>query len=339
MKPPPYPFVSREVETPLVVGDRLSTSLEAIGASVAELPKVALIAGPTASGKSALALALAEQHGGTIINADSAQVYHDLRIVTARPSPEEEARAPHRLFGHIDAADAGYSAARWAAEARGEIDRAMVAGSLPILVGGTGLYLRTLIDGIAPVPEIDPAIRSEVRAMNLTDAYAALTEVDRAEAARLNPADTTRICRALEVARSTGRPIAEWRRERVGGIGEQIDLIATILLPPRDWLNERIDRRFAAMVDAGAMTEVAALIARADVPADSPIRRAIGMPELAAAALGEISLDEAIARASLATRQYAKRQYTWFRNQPPKGWTRSDGIDSFNLISEIAIRL
>jgi tRNA dimethylallyltransferase len=304
-----------------------------------ELPKVAIVAGPTASGKSALALALAEKFDGAIINTDSAQVYRDLRIVTARPSPEEEARAPHRLFGHVDAADIDYSAARWAAEARVEIDRAVAAGNLPILVGGTGLYLRTLIDGIAPVPEINPAIRAEVRAMNLSDAYAALTAVDRAEAARLNPADTSRICRALEVIRSTGRPIADWRRERVGGIGERIGLVATILLPPRDWLNERIDRRFAAMVDAGAMAEVATLIAREDVPLDAPIRRAIGMPELAAAALSEISLDDAIARASLATRQYAKRQYTWFRNQPPADWTRTEETDSFNLISEIAIRL
>ena len=307
--------------------------------SKTELPKVAIVAGPTASGKSALALQLAERFGGTIINADSAQVYRDLRIVTARPSSAEEARAPHRLFGHVDAADTGYSAARWAAEARVEIDRAVAAGSVPILVGGTGLYLRTLIDGIAPVPEIDPAIRAEVRAMNLSDAYAALTVVDRAEAARLNPADTSRICRALEVVRSTGRPIADWRRERVGGIGERIDLIATILLPPRDWLNERIDRRFAAMVDAGAMAEVAALIAREDVPLDAPIRRAIGMPELAAAALSEISLDDAIARASLATRQYAKRQYTWFRNQSSADWTRTEEIDSFNQVSEIVIRL
>lgn len=303
------------------------------------LPKVALIAGPTASGKSALALMLAEKFGGTIINADSAQVYRDLRVVTARPSPEEEARAPHRLFGHVDAADTGYSAARWAAEARAEIDNAIAANSLPILVGGTGLYLRTLIDGIAPIPEIDPVVRAEVRAMNLSDAYATLTAVDRAEAARLNPADTTRICRALEVVRSTGRPIAAWRRDRTGGIGERIALTATILLPPRDWLYDRIDRRFAAMVDDGALDEVAELVARADVPPDAPVRRAIGMPELAAAALGEISLDEAIARASLATRQYAKRQYTWFRNQPPDGWLRTDETDSFKNASNLATRL
>ena len=306
---------------------------------LAARPNVALIAGPTASGKSALALMLAEKRGGMIINADSAQVYRDLRIVTARPSPEEEARAPHRLFGHVDAADTGYSAARWAAEARVEIDRAVAASSLPILVGGTGLYLRTLIDGIAPVPEIDPKIRAEVRAMNLADAYAALTRVDRAEAARLNPADTTRIARALEVIRSTGRPIADWRRERVGGIGDHISLVALVLLPPRDWLYERIDRRFAAMVDAGAMDEVTALIGREDVPLDAPVRRAIGMPELAAAALGELTLAEAIARASLATRQYAKRQYTWFRNQPPEGWTRTDEIDNFKQLHQLEIKL
>jgi tRNA dimethylallyltransferase len=303
------------------------------------LPKVALIAGPTASGKSALALMLAEKHNGTIINADSAQVYRDLRIVTARPSSEEEARAPHRLFGHVDAADTGYSAARWAAEACDAIDAAVDAGSVPILVGGTGLYLRTLIDGIAPVPPIDPAIRAEVRAMNLGDAWAALNAVDRVAAARLNPADTTRIMRALEVMRSTGRSISTWREQREGGIGKRISLTAMILLPPREWLNERIDRRFAAMVDSGAMDEVSALIARTDVPPDAPIRRAIGMPELAAAALGEITLADAIDRASLATRQYAKRQYTWFRNQPPPSWARTDATDNYTQVHEIDIKM
>jgi len=302
------------------------------------LPKVALIAGPTASGKSALALMLAERHGGTVINADSAQVYRDLRIVTARPSAEEEARAPHRLFGHVDAADTGYSAARWAAEARAAIDTAMAAGSLPILVGGTGLYLRTLIEGIAPVPAIDPAIRAEVRAMATADAYAALTVADPAQAARLNATDTTRIARALEVIRSTGRSIATWREQRVGGIGDRIDLRALILLPPRYWLTDRIDRRFAAMVDDGAMAEVAALVAREDVPLDAPVRRAIGLPELAAASLGTITLGDAIERASLATRQYAKRQYTWFRNQPPTDWVRAIETDNFIRIRQIDIK-
>ena len=302
------------------------------------LPKVALIAGPTASGKSALALMLAEKHGGTVINADSAQVYRDLRIVTARPSVEEEARAPHRLFGHVDAADTGYSAARWAAEARQAIDAAVAAGSMPILVGGTGLYLRTLIDGIAPVPEIDPAIRADVRAMATADAYAALQAADPALAANLNATDTTRIARALEVMRSTGQSIATWRERRVGGIGHRIDLSALILLPPRDWLNKRIDRRFAGMVDDGAMHEVAALTAREDVPLDAPIRRAIGLPELAAASLATITLSDAIDRASLATRQYAKRQYTWFRNQPPEDWTLMQETDNFVRLHKLDIK-
>ena len=285
-------------------------------------PRVALIAGPTASGKSALAMALAERHGGTIVNADSAQVYRDLRIVTARPSAEDEARVPHRLFGHVDAADTGYSAARWAAEAREAIDAVLAEGRLPILVGGTGLYLRTLLDGIAPVPEIDPAIRAEVRAMPVAEAHAALAGADPAEAARLNPADTTRVARALEVMRSTGRPIAAWRTARAGGIGDRIHLSALILLPPRDWLNARIDRRFAEMVDGGALGEVAALLEREDVPPDASIRRAIGVPELAGAVRGELAIDDAIAAARLASRHYAKRQYTWFRNQPPLGWPR-----------------
>src|SRR3569623_918551 len=314
--------------------DRLAAIRVAM--NMGPFPKVALIAGPTASGKSALALALAERHSGTIINADSAQVYRDLRIVTGRPSGDEEARAPHRLFGHVDTADTGYSAARWAAEARGAIDKAVAAGSLPLLVGGTGLYLRMLIDGIAPVPPMDPAVRAEVRAMRVAEAYAALMAVDPAGAAALNPADTTRIARALEVMRSTGTPISEWRRARTGGIGGRIDLTALILLPPRDWLLERIDRRFCAMVDEGALEEVAALVAREDVPLDAPIRRAIGVPELAAAAFGEITLANAIERASLATRRYAKRQYTWFRTQPPPDRHQNSATDIAAQLAAIA---
>lgn len=172
-------------------------------------PKLALIAGPTASGKSALALALAEQHRGTVINADSAQVYRDLRVLSARPSEAEEVRAPHRLFGTIDGAQS-CSAARWAADARAAIAEARDEDRLPILVGGTGLYLRTLIDGIAPVPAIDQAIRAEVRALPVAEAHAELARRDPAAAARLAPADTTRIARALEVVRSTDRPLAEW---------------------------------------------------------------------------------------------------------------------------------
>ena len=290
------------------------------------MPKLALIAGPTASGKSALALDIAERFGGTIINADSAQVYRDLRIVTARPSPQEEARAPHRLFGHVDAADAAHNAARWASEARAAIAETLAEDRLPILVGGTGLYLRTLLDGIAPVPAIDPAIRAAVRALPVAEAHRALAEYDPEAAARLNPADTTRVARALEVARSTGRTLADWQQQREGGIASTIDLRAAILLPDRDWLNTRIDRRFAAIVNEGR-DEVAALLARPDVPADAPIRRAIGVPELASLVRGEIDRDAAVEAGALATRRYAKRQFTWFRHQPPAAWHRFIGND------------
>ncbi len=294
--------------------------------NIEHLPKVALIAGPTASGKSALALAIAARHNGVVINADSAQVYADLRILTARPSAEEEASAPHCLFGHVDAADATYSAARWAAEATRAIDATLAEGRLPILVGGTGLYVRTLLDGIAPVPAIDPALREQVRALPVADAHAALALLDPPAAARLNAADTTRVARALEVVRGTGRTLADWQTERVGGIGDRLDVRALILIPDRDWLNARIDQRFAEMAET-SQAEVAALLARTDIPQDAPIRRAIGVPEIAALVRGETSKTEAIAAGSLATRRYAKRQYTWLRHQPPAAWTRTDAPD------------
>jgi tRNA dimethylallyltransferase len=294
--------------------------------NIEHLPKVALIAGPTASGKSALALAIAARHNGVVINADSAQVYADLRILTARPSAEEEASAPHCLFGHVDAADATYSAARWAAEATRAIGATLAEGRLPILVGGTGLYVRTLLDGIAPVPAIDPALREQIRALPVADAHAALALLDPPAAARLNAADTTRVARALEVVRGTGRTLADWQTERVGGIGDRLDVRALILIPDRDWLNARIDQRFAEMAET-SRSEVAALLARTDIPQDASIRRAIGVPEIAALVRGETSKTEAIAAGSLATRRYAKRQYTWLRHQPPAAWTRTDALD------------
>ena len=280
---------------------------------------LALIAGPTASGKSALALRLAERTGGVIVNADASQVYRDLRVLTARPTVEEEARAEHRLFGHVDAADA-MSAARWAAEARAVVAEAQAAGRLPIVVGGTGLYLRTLLDGIAAVPEIAPQVRAAVRALPVAEAHAALAREDPPVAARLAPGDTTRVARALEVVRSTGRPLAEWQRDRTGGIGDAVALRPLILLPDRAELLGRCDARLAAMFDCGAIDEVAALLARADVPDAAPIRRAIGVPEIAAYLDGRLSRAEALEQARLATRRYAKRQYTWFRHQPPAGW-------------------
>jgi tRNA dimethylallyltransferase len=285
-------------------------------------PRVALIAGPTASGKSALAIDLAERAGGVVVNADASQVYRDLRLLSARPSEADEARVPHRLFGYVDGAEA-CSAARWAADARAAIAAAHEDGRLPVLVGGTGLYLRTLLDGIAPVPEIDPAVRAAVRSLPVTEAHAALEREDAPAAARLAPSDSARVARALEVVRSTGRPLADWQRERTGGIGAAIDLSALVLLPERERLVARCDARLESMFAAGAIDEVSALLARADVPDDAPVRRAIGVPEIAAHLGGTITRDEALTRAQLATRRYAKRQYTWFRHQPPASWHRS----------------
>lgn len=288
------------------------------------LPPVALIAGPTASGKSALAAAVAETANGVVINADSAQVYRDLRIVSARPTEDEEARAPHRLYGTRDGADV-CSAADWAEDAKREIAAAHAAGRLPVLTGGTGLYLRTLIDGIAPVPEIDPAIRKAVRALPVAEAHEALAREDPEAAARLRPSDTTRTARALEVVRSTGRTLKSWQAEKVGGIGGEIALKPLILLPPRDWLHARCDARFAAMFSDEGIAEVAALLAR-HLPPLAPVMRAIGVPEIAAYLRGELDRDAALAAGQAATRQYAKRQYTWFRRQPPADWPRFEGI-------------
>ena len=299
---------------------------------------MALIAGPTASGKSAVAMELAERAGGVVINADSAQVYADLRVLSARPSVADEARVPHRLFGYIDGAES-CSAARWAADARAEIAAAHAAGRLPVLVGGTGLYLRTLIDGIAPVPEIDPAIRAEVRAMPVAEAHRALQQADPAAAARLAPADTTRVARALEVARSTERTLAARQDAKAGGIGAAVRLVATILLPDREWLLARCDARLEAMFDEGAAEEVAQLLARDDIPLAAPIRRAIGVPEIAAMLAGTMRREDALAAAKIATRQYAKRQYTWFRNQPPAEWTRTAESEKDLIVSQIEIRL
>jgi tRNA dimethylallyltransferase len=287
---------------------------------------VALIAGPTASGKSALAIALARRTGGTVINADSAQVYAELRVLSARPSPEDEAQAPHRLFGHV-AGTADYSAARWAEEAKAEIAAAHERGSLPVLAGGTGMYIRTLLDGIAPVPEIDPVIRAEVRALPVTETHALLREADPDAATRLSPADTTRVARALEVVRSSGRTLAAWQSERVGGIGDAIDLAPLILLPDRAWLAERCDRRLHAMFDDGAIDEVESLLQRSDIPANAPVRRAIGVAEIIAFLRGSLTRNVALERAQAATRQYAKRQYTWLRHQPPGNWPRTDSTD------------
>ncbi|SCW91306.1 tRNA dimethylallyltransferase [Sphingobium faniae] len=296
-------------------------------------PRVALIAGPTASGKSALAIALAQAANGTVINADASQVYADLQILSARPGAQEMAQAPHRLFGYIDGAQA-CTAARWAVEARAEIGRAHAEGRLPILVGGTGLYIRTLLDGIAPVPDIDPAIRQVVRALPVAAAHAALTREDPRAAARLAPADATRVARALEVVRSTGKPLSQWQKHKSGGIGDSIRLSPLILLPPRDWLIARCDLRFGQMVETGAVDEVQVLLAR-DLSPDLPVMRAIGVPEIGAWLAGQIDRDTMLERGRIATRQYAKRQYTWFSRQPPADWRRETRQINTEIIAEL----
>lgn len=296
--------------------------------------RVAIICGPTASGKTALALALARRLPSVVINADSAQVYRDLAILSARPGEAEMAGIPHRLFGHVGGDD-DYSAARWAEEATREIAAAAADGRWAILVGGTGLYIRTLIDGIAPVPEIDAAVRDAVRALPVAQAYAALKQEDPSAARRLNRGDTTRVARALEVVRSSGRTLADWQSAKTGGIGGKTDIVATILLPPRDWLFERCDTRLATMMAGGAIAEVAALLAH-HYPPESPVMRAIGVRDIAALLAGEIETDEALARAQLATRRYAKRQYTWFRNQPPTDWSRIESTPDAALIESLA---
>lgn len=296
-------------------------------------PRLALIAGPTASGKSALAVKLAQRfeaagRRAVILNADSAQVYADLQVLSARPSDAEMAGIEHRLFGAWDGATP-CSAAEWAAAAKREIAELQESAAVPILVGGTGLYMRTLLEGIAPVPPIDPAVRAAVRDLSQAEARLTLEREDPAAAARLAPADNARTTRALEVVRSSGRTLASWQTDKAGGIGNQVDLRALVLLPERDWLVERCDRRFAAMLDGGAREEVSALLAR-DLDPALPVMRAIGVAEVAGWLRGAMTRDQALAAGQAATRQYAKRQYTWFRHQPPPTWLRAHHHDEFD---------
>ncbi len=276
---------------------------------------VLVVAGPTASGKSALALALAEALNGTIVNADSLQSYRDLHILTARPDMAALARAPHRLYGFLDAADRG-SAASWRALALDEIAAAEQAGRLPIIVGGTGLYLRALQHGLAPIPRVPQEIRLEALALHGALGGVAFREqlarLDPVGAGRLFPGDRRRLVRAYEVVRATGIPVAAWREKPSSAAPYRF---ATILLaPPRDRLYAACDSRFAAMIKAGALDEATALAARGLDP-ELPAMKAVGLPELLRHLRGEMPLGEAVAAAQRATRRYAKRQTTWFRHQ------------------------
>ncbi len=270
-----------------------------------------IVAGPTCSGKSALALHLAQRCGGTVINADSMQVYRELRILTARPTPAEEAAAPHRLYGVRPAAQPG-SVAWW----HGAALAAMDAAQLPILCGGTGLYLRSLVTGLADIPDPGEAARTEARALLATEGAAALHArlhaADPDTASTLRPTDGQRLARAWEVWRGTGRGLADWQHAAPRPPGWTF--MAVLLDPPRAELRAAIAARFTAMLDAGALAEAAALLALGLDPA-LPAMRAHGMPELAAYLAGHIGLEEANRRAVLATGQYTKRQATWFRHQ------------------------
>ena len=271
-----------------------------------------------------------------IVNADSAQVYRDLRVLSAAPTDDELKQSEHRLYGVRDGA-LPCSAAEWAEMARREITDLHASGRTPILVGGTGLYLRTLLDGIAPVPAIDPEVRARVRETMVEENRLKLRTLDPEAAERLKPGDTARISRALEVILSTGRTLAEWQKEREGGIAGEVELSTLILLPPRKWLYARCDERFAHMIDQGAVSEVERLIARKLNP-NLPVMRAIGVQELSGYLLGQISLDEAVAAGQQATRRYAKRQYTWFAHQPPADWPRfQEALDVDRLSEALAL--
>lgn len=276
-----------------------------------------VVAGPTASGKSGLALAIGREFGGTIINADSMQIYRDLRVLTTRPSDDELARAPHRLYGEIDAAES-CSAGRWRDLALIEIARARRERRPPILVGGTGLYLSALLDGIADIPAVPAAIVAETRALHARlggeEFCLALAALDPNSAAKLPAADTQRLVRAFAVVRATGIPLSVWQQRQAPHRGPAAG--AVILLPPRDTLYAAIDQRLERMFDGGAIDEVRALLARHLSPL-LPAMKSVGVREIGGYLAGEYSRHAALAATQQATRRYAKRQYTWFRNRPP----------------------
>jgi tRNA dimethylallyltransferase len=288
--------------------------------SLREESQAVLIAGPTASGKSALALELARATGGVIINTDSMQVYRDLRVITARPTLEEEARAPHRLYGHVDAA-VNFSAGSWVADAAAALAEARAQQRLPIFTGGSGLYFKALTRGLSAVPPIPNEIREDVRARLERDGVEALhSELalrDPASAERLRPRDRARIARALEVVEATGRSLTDWHREGLPPLLPQAQSSAMFLAPDRDHLYARIDARFDAMLSGGAREEVASLAGRHLDPS-LPAMKAHGVPALIRHLRGEITLEEAAVIGRADTRHYAKRQFTWFRHQLPE---------------------
>ena len=291
-----------------------------------------LIAGPTASGKSALALDLARKAGGIIINTDSMQVYSDLRVLTARPTPDEEAQVPHRLYGHVDAA-VNFSAGAWVADAAKVLSEVRAQNRLPIFVGGSGLYFKALTRGLSAVPPIPAEIRDSVRARLERDGvealHAELARHDPISAERLKPRDRTRIARALEVIEATGRSLSDWHHEGLPPLLPPGSFRALFLEPERDELYARIDTRFEAMLKAGALEEVAQLAARNLDPL-LPAMKAHGVPALIRHLRGEITRDEASEIGRADTRHYAKRQFTWFRHQLPEfEWVKPEAAGAW----------
>ena len=274
-----------------------------------------VIAGPTASGKSRLAVALATRLGGTVVNADSMQVYDALRVVTARPSPADEAAAPHRLYGHVPVAEA-YSAGRFAADARVALDEIRAAGRMPIFTGGTGLYFKVLLEGLSPMPAIPTDVRAHWRAeagrLGAAALHGVLAARDPAMAQRLAAGDTQRIVRALEVIDATGHSLGDWQRQPGVPVLEGGTQLRIVLAPPRDALMEGADQRFDAMLAAGVLDEVAAL-ADLRLASSLPAMRAVGVPPLLRHLAGATSLGEAVDQAKRDTRHYIKRQMTWLK--------------------------
>ncbi|SER52919.1 tRNA dimethylallyltransferase [Rhizobium sp. NFR03] len=283
-----------------------------------------LITGPTASGKSALAVRLAQAHGGVVVNADSMQVYDTLRVLTARPSEADMDGVPHRLYGHVPAGHS-YSTGEWLREVTVLLDQLRAEGRVPIIVGGTGLYFKALTGGLSEMPDVPEEIRSSLRARLQADGpgplHARLAQVDPEAAVVLKPEDGQRIVRALEIFEASGRSIRSFQAMRGATVVEPDRALKMIVTPDRDELRRRIDRRFETMLDQGAVEEVERLLER-ELSADLPAMKAIGVPQIAAMLRGEMDRRGVIETASAATRQYAKRQMTWFRNQLDESWGR-----------------
>lgn len=281
---------------------------------------ILLVGGPTASGKSALALDLAEHFGGCVINADSMQIYRELRILSARPTPADEKRAPHRLYGILSARER-CSAGRWRDLALAEIKKAQAKGLLPILAGGTGLYFRSLLKGLAPVPAIAQDIRQHAAALHeeigAEEFHRRLAERDPEGAARLHPGNTQRVLRAYEVFEATGKSLGEWQRGQPAGDGYSGKIAALVLAPPREELYAACNARAEIMASEGGIEEAAALLAL-ELDPSLPAMKALGVREFAGFLKGEMSRDEAIDKLRQGTRRYAKRQGTWFRHQMPE---------------------